>query len=489
MRLVRKLTLALLAAFAVIFAVQGWLSMREFADAYEADISRDHRVMGRALAAAVASSLREHGPNSAVSMIAEADARELQTEIRWVHLDAPPGSPNAPALPRAQVVPAELGHDVSQVERSRGDHGMVYTYTPVLLNGRVAGDIELSQSLEGEQRFIRVRFLHELFVAAALVVVCGFVAWVLGVRLVGEPVRKLAEQARRVGAGDLSSRITLRQHDELSLLAEEMNAMTDNLAEARVQLESETAARLAAIEQVRHADRLATVGQLASGIAHELGTPLNVVSGHAAMIASGEVSAEPEIRDTACVIQEQTHRMVGILRQLLDFARRKSTERSPADLVKLARETVAFLEPLAAKRGVSVHIVDREPEVPAEVGTGQIEQVMTNLVMNAIQASPPGAQVDVAVSTRKLAPREGERGERRCACVEVRDRGAGISEEVRARIFDPFFTTKPVGEGTGLGLSVAYGIAADHGGWIDVASEAGLGTVFTVWLPQAEVVA
>ena len=95
----------------------------------------------------------------------------------------------------------------------------------------------------------------------------------------------------------------------------------------------------------------------------------------------------------------------------------------------------------------------------------------------------------MAVSTRKLAPREGERGERRCACVEVRDRGAGISEEVRARIFDPFFTTKPVGEGTGLGLSVAYGIAADHGGWIDVASEAGHGSVFTVWLPQAEVAA
>ncbi len=484
MRLVRKLTLALLAGFAVIFAIQAWLSMREFAEAYETDISRDHRVMGRALAAAVAASLRDHGPNAAVSMIAEADARELQTEIRWVQLDAAPGSAGAPALPRAQVVPAELGHDVSLVDRSRGSHGMVYTYTPVMLDGQVAGDIELSQSLEGEQRFIHVRFLHELAVTAALVLVCGGVAWVLGVRLVGEPVRKLALQARRIGAGDLSSRITLRQHDELSLLAEEMNAMTDNLAEARVQLESETSARLAAIEQVRHADRLATVGQLASGIAHELGTPLNVISGHAAMIASGEVCSEPEIRETACVIQEQTTRMTGILRQLLDFARRKTTERSPADLVKLAQETVAFLEPLASKRGVLMEFRDREPAVPAEVGTGQIEQVLTNLVMNAIQASPPGARVEVAVLTRRLAPREGDGSERRCVCVEVRDRGNGIPEDARARIFDPFFTTKPVGEGTGLGLSVAYGIVADHGGWIDVVSEAGRGSVFTVWLPQ-----
>ena len=486
MRLVRKLTFALLAGFAVIFAIQAWLSMREFAEAYEADISRDHRVMGRALAAAVAASLRDHGPDAAVSIVAEADAHELQTEIRWVRLDAPPGSANAPALPREQVVPAELGHDVSLVDHSRGEHGMVYTYTPVLVDGQVAGEVELSQSLEGEQRFIHVRFLHEVVVTAALVLVCGGVAWILGVRLVGEPMRKLSEQARRIGAGDLSSRISLRQHDELSLLADEMNAMTDNLAEARVQLESETTARLAAIEQVRHADRLATVGQLASGIAHELGTPLNVISGHAAMIASGEVLSEPEIRDTACVIHEQTGRMAGILRQLLDFARRKSTERSAADLVKLARETVAFLEPLAAKRGVLVDFVDRELVVPAQVGTGQIEQVLTNLVMNAIQASPQGATVQVGVMTRRLAPREGDGSERRWVCVEVRDRGQGIPEDARARIFDPFFTTKPIGEGTGLGLSVAYGIVADHGGWIDVASEAGRGSIFTVWLPQGD---
>jgi len=486
-RLVRKLTLALLAGFAVIFATHAWLSLREFAKEYEADVSRDQRVMGRALAAAVAASVRDHGPDAALSMIAEADEREAQTQIRWVHLDAPP--PGAPALPRELVLPAKLGNDVSQVDRSRGDHGMVYTYTPVVVDGRIAGEIELSQSLEGEQRFIHGRLLNEVLVTALLVLVCGFVAWLLGVRLVGEPVRQLAEQARRIGAGDLSSRITLHQRDELSLLAEEMNAMTENLAEAQVRLESETAARLAAIEQVRHADRLATVGQLASGIAHALGTPLNVISGQAAMIASGEVSSEAEIRETTCVIHEQCGRMAGILRQLLDFARRKTTQRSPTDLVKLARETVAFLEPLAAKRRVQLDFVDREAVAPAQVDTGQIEQVLTNLVMNAVQASPPGAKVQVGVMMRRLAPREGDGLERRCVCIEVRDRGAGIPEDTRTRIFDPFFTTKPVGEGTGLGLSVSYGIVADHGGWIDVASEAGRGSVFTVWLPQEGVAA
>jgi signal transduction histidine kinase len=486
MKLVRKLTLALLTGFAVIFAIQAWLSMREFAEAYEADISRDHRVMGRALAAAVAASLRGHGREAAVDIIAEANEREAQTEIRWVHLSAPPRSADSPALAREVVLPAKKGQDVSMIDRSRGKYGMLYTYTPVVVDGAVTGEIELSQSLEGEQRFIRVQLLHEVLVTAAFIVLCGGVSWLVGVRFVGEPVRQLTEQARRIGAGDLSSRITLRQHDELSLLADEMNAMTDKLAEARERLKSETAARLAAVEQVRHAERLSTVGSLASGIAHELGTPLNVVSGRAAMIASGEVASWPEVREMARVIREQSDRMVRILRQLLDFARRRPTERSPTDLVKLARETVALLESLAAKRGVVVEVETSALVLEADVGAGQIQQVLTNLVMNAIQASPAGASVEVRVAARTIASSQGDGLQRPCACVEVRDSGQGIPEDARARIFDPFFTTKPVGEGTGLGLSVAYGIVADHRGWIDVSSEPGSGSVFTVWLPAQD---
>ncbi|HBZ71887.1 MAG TPA: hypothetical protein DEP35_20045, partial [Deltaproteobacteria bacterium] len=225
---------------------------------------------------------------------------------------------------------------------------------------------------------------------------------------------------------------------------------------------------------------------LASGIAHELGTPLNVVAGRAAMIASGEVASWPEVREMAGVIREQSNRMVRTLRQLLDFARRRSTERSRTDLVKLARETVALLEPLAAKRGVAVAVKSGVLALEAEVGAGQIQQVLTNLVMNAIQASPASATVEVQLAARIIASNQGDGLERQYACVEVRDSGEGMPEDVRARVFDPFFTTKPVGEGTGLGLSVAYGIVAEHHGWIDVSSKPGRGSVFTVWLPAGD---
>jgi signal transduction histidine kinase len=485
MKLVRKLTIALLAGFALVFAIQAWRSVSEFADAYEDDVTRDHHAMGRALAAAISAGVRDHGRDAALAMVAEANEREPTTTIRWVRLGVPPDDPDAPVLPEVLLLPAVEGRVLTRLERDAGAHGMVYTYAPVIVDDAVVGAVEISESLEGERRFIRSHLQREGVATGALFLLCAGVAWFVGVRFVGRPVEALIAQARRVGAGDLSERVALHQHDELALVAEEMNAMTGRLDDARRRLESETAARLAAIEQVRHADRLTTVGRLASGIAHELGTPLNVVSGRAEMIASGEISEEKEVRETASVIRQQSDRMVRILRQLLDFARRKAAERASTDLVSLARETLALVEPLADKRGVELRLDAQVAACPADVDAGQLQQVLTNLVMNGIQASSPGGTVEVRVSRRKLAPTDADGAERPCACIEVTDQGAGMPEDVRARIFDPFFTTKPVGEGTGLGLSVAYGIVSDHGGWIDVASEPGKGSTFTVWIPGA----
>ena len=485
MKLVRKLTLALLAGFALVFALQAWRSVSEFAEAYEEDIARDHRSMGRVLAAALSAGVRDQGGDAALAMVAEANEREPTTRIRWVRLDVAPDDPDAPALSEAALLPAIEGHLLTRLDRDAGVHGMVYTYSPVIVDGSVVGAVEISESLEGERRFIRSHLVREGLATSALFLLCGGVAWFVGVRFVGRPVEALIAQARRVGSGDLSERVALRQHDELALVADEMNAMTGRLADARRRLDSETAARLAAIEQVRHADRLTTVGRLASGIAHELGTPLNVVSGRAEMIASGEISEAREVRETASVIRQQSDRMVRILRQLLDFARRKAAERAPTDLVPLARETLALVEPLADKRGVALRLGAQVAECRADVDAGQLQQVLTNLVMNGIQASRDGGTVEVRLSLRRVAAPEPHAAERFYGCIEVIDEGAGMSEEVRARIFDPFFTTKPVGEGTGLGLSVAYGIVSDHGGWIDVASEPGKGSAFTVWLPGA----
>ena len=253
-------------------------------------------------------------------------------------------------------------------------------------------------------------------------------------------------------------------------------------------MRQETAARITALEQLRHADRLKTVGRLASGIAHELGTPLNVVAGRAGLIGSGKLDAE-QIAESAAAIKLEADKMTTIIRQLLDFARASTPRKLPVDLRTVVRQTIDMIDSIAEKQKVQLIFAPEADEAVAEIDAGQIQQVLTNLAMNAIQAMPQGGQVQfshpTAASGRRPAPHEGEPdGPSAFYAIEVRDQGVGISEEHMQQLFEPFFTTKEVGAGTGLGLSIAYGIVQEHGGWIDVTSRVGEGSCFTVFLPQ-----
>jgi signal transduction histidine kinase len=287
--------------------------------------------------------------------------------------------------------------------------------------------------------------------------------------VVARPVRALVAMSKRIARGDLSTRLHLRQKDELTTMAQAMNAMS-------AQLES-------ALEQLRHAERLGTVGKLAAGVAHELGTPLNVVGGSARMIASGELEGD-EALEAARTIQQQTQGMSAIIRQLLDFARRRSPEKAQLDLGEVTERTLDLLRPLAEKRGVQLQL-ERSDGAVAEIDPGQIGQVITNLVMNAIQALPRGGQVAVRLDGSEEQPPADVGGSRRdFVRVAIHDDGTGIAPDVLAHVFEPFFTTKAVGEGTGLGLSVSYGLVREHGGWISVESAPNQGSTFTVHLPR-----
>ena len=164
-----------------------------------------------------------------------------------------------------------------------------------------------------------------------MVVISGLLAAWLGVRLIGQPLRRLIDKTRRVATGDLAGPVHLQSHDELAELSESLNQMCAQLAESQSMIQQESAARIAAIEQLRHTDRLKTVGRLAAGIAHELGTPLNVVSGRAGLIVSGKLAAD-EIGPSAAAIKTEVDKMTKIIRQLLDFARVNTPRRVPVDL-------------------------------------------------------------------------------------------------------------------------------------------------------------
>jgi signal transduction histidine kinase len=471
MRLVQKLLLWFLAGISCVLAINGVLRVRREVGLFESHRVQSHDVMARALATTIGDVWRLRGEEEALRTIERFDKRTNQLAIRWI----PAGATQADPTERCA--------------------------TTTVPGAEERGTLALCEPAEIRDAYVRRTIIETILTTLALALVCAGIAGVVGVSLVGRPVRALMTKAQRIGAGDFSGPLELRGGDELAALAAEMNRTCERLVEASAKVEAETASRIAAIEQLRHADRLMTVGKLASGLAHELGTPLNVVQARAEMIASGEASAE-ESSSYAGAIIEASQRMAKILRQLLDFARARGAEKAPVDVLAIARRTVGLVRPIAAKRKVDVVVTGEEAR--ALVDAAQIEQVLANVIVNAIHATPipPGDDdasrsprtVDVDVACTRARRRDvahagaGPKGaaaagaERDFVRVRVRDRGVGIAAEDLAHIFEPFFTTKDVGEGTGLGLAVAYGIVEEHGGWIDVKSERNAGSTFAIYL-------
>jgi len=244
---------------------------------------------------------------------------------------------------------------------------------------------------------------------------------------------------------------------------------------------------LKTLEQLRHTERLSSFGVISAGIAHELGTPLNVVDGRAKMIINEELQ-ENEIKECAQIIKNQAERMTGIVRQLLDFTRRPKQHISKDNLALLIKQVFQLLHPMAVKQHVFFNLIQEQgTDVTIRADFSQLQQVIVNLLMNSIQAMPNGGKVEVSLANTMLTnlPHE-EHHPRKFIKVRIQDEGEGIHEEDLEHILTPFFTTKAVGSGTGLGLSIAHGIVEEHGGWIDVESRVKDGACFTVYLPMQE---
>jgi signal transduction histidine kinase len=301
--------------------------------------------------------------------------------------------------------------------------------------------------------------------------------------MVGKPLGRLALLARQVGSGDLSARAPEpRGENEVAVLAREMNGMAEGLEQARRALQEIDAERVSALEQLRHADRLRTVGQLASALAHELGTPLNVISGHARLIEQ-EVGANDGVRDSTHTIIEQTSRMTSIIRELLGFARKHGPHRAVHELGALAEQAARTLEPLAQRSRVAIQVHTHGP-VRVHADAQHLLQALTNLLTNAMHAMPDGGVVRVETSLDEVVPPTGVHAKPgRYACIAVIDTGTGFDAADLPHLFEPFFTRKSEGEGTGLGLAVVEGIAKEHRGWVTAQSVRGRGSRFQIYLP------
>lgn len=490
MRLAAKSALISIVAICLLFAAYGRYEIARQTDQFEAELRASQRSLGRLFRPTIARVWRTEGEAAAMYVIEytedvlQAEQLASKMALRWVWLDDEADPPHAPLVEPERLQPVREGKELTTAAVGADGELRMVSYLPVVVgsdNARL-GALEVSSNLTPLRAFIASTRGTIIATTAAIIGLSAVLTVAVGFWFVGRPVSRLVGAFRRIAAGDLDTTVEIHHRDELGILAHEMNRMSSSLADARDRVASETEARIHAIQQMRHADRLATVGKLASGIAHELGTPLAVVAGRARLIANGTIQGEAAV-DSAVRIERQAERMAAIIRQLLDFARRRPLTPSTESLGQLARDTASLLAPLASKRGVTLEVDAPDGDVASAIDVGHMQQVLTNLVVNAIQASPDGGVVTIGVGRCHATPPPesgAEPGE--YACLRVTDRGGGIADDLRERVFEPFFTTKPVGEGTGLGLSVAHGIVAEHGGWIDVESSATEGTTFSVFL-------
>jgi two-component system, NtrC family, sensor kinase len=471
MKLTRKFIAALVIGVALVAMIQGFVDYRRERAVFDSQLRAEATALGRALARGVAHVWERDGEAAAHEFLLTASSQSEHIRARWIWLDATGTS--APRATREQLAALDRG----QVVIREVEPNILLTYIPVRVPEPRDGGLEIAQSLAQLDKFVADSLRSRVLAAAGAVGIAAALAMLLGVVFIGRPVSRLADKARRVGTGDLSGPLVLAQRDELGQLAKEINLMCERLA-------AEQLAREAATAQLRHADRLTTVGKLASGLAHELGTPLNVVQGRARLIADGEVEGG-DVSTSARIVLEQAERMTALIRQLLDFARPRPAHKAPLDVTRLAARVCELVGTIARKAGVTLEAPPADASLVVDADDIQLHQALTNLVINAIHAMPEGGIVRIVPRLVELAPPPYvERAGHGWLAIEIHDTGQGIDAATRERIFEPFFTTKDVGEGTGLGLSVTWGIVREHGGWIDVQSAPGEGSTFTVYLPR-----
>jgi len=356
----------------------------------------------------------------------------------------------------------------------------------------VLGVLDIVYSLDEIDRKLRTSTLGIAgfslgFIAFAALLVGFFVH-----RLVYLPLRDLESGAQRLSTGNLDQAIPVRSGDEFGKLAASFNVMTGALRNSRAELrdwghtleqkvEKRTQELRSAQAETMRGEKLASVGLLASGVAHELNNPLTGILTFSHLVRQKMPDKSTDAEDMDLVIRE-TKRCAAIIKRLLDFAREKLPEKKFTDLNQVIDDTVRIVEQPAHLRDIEITVHLDRALPPIWIDADQIKQVIMNMLVNAQHAVEEKGSITVS-TRRSLDPRAPASEPKPMVEISIVDTGCGIPETNLRRIFDPFFTSKDVGKGTGLGLSVSHGIVEAHGGLIEVESKVGEGSTFRVLLP------
>jgi two-component system NtrC family sensor kinase len=388
----------------------------------------------------------------------------------------------------------------------RGDHQVLGMVTPIYnepscsnaachvhpASQSVLGVADIGMSLtEVEASVVTLRRATTWLTALAVVLLAGLV-WFIERRFVVQPIAEVVRGTGQIASGDLTARLAVRRGDELGVLASAFNQMAESLDDAQEQLsqlmenlehlvDERTAALRQTQAQLVQSEKLSSLGRLAVSVAHEINNPLSGILTYAKLIIRTLETREVDEKTRATsirqlrLVERETERCTAIVRNLLEFARQRPLSVADVSVPAVLDEALALLAHQISLQNVKIE-KHYEPVPPVEGDGGQLRQAFVNIALNACDAMPEGGVLRVSL-------RPATDGEQ--VVVEFSDTGTGIPPDVLSKILDPFFTTKE--NGTGLGLSVVYGIVERHGGKLDIESQPGRGTTVRIQLAGARV--
>lgn len=483
MRLGTRLLLPLLATVVAVMAFATWQSQRQREKTLTEEARRETNAYAVALGLALEAAART-GSDAEMQAIIDRITQEptiygvvvYDTAARVRLVSQTVDTLRTAPLQSVQTVLATGSREV--LLRDFEGERVYSVVRPLRQDGEIVGAIEVAQTLafvEAEKRQTRERYIVSTALLAVAMTI--LILWLVQ-RLVARPLDRLVAAVRALGGGELAHRIDRNiGPGELGVLAREFNDMADRLEAARARVEREAEERLALERRLRETEKMAALGTLAAGLAHEIAAPLHVIRGRAEMLLKREQESGSE--RNLRIISAQIERITHIVRNLLDYARRREPRMESVPVSRLLDDLLEFLAAEISADGVQVQRTGRV-DVAVYGDADLLHQVFINLLLNALQAlrgrDSPQLRLDVSTSSTGSV------------VIDVEDNAGGIEEHMLEVIFDPFVTTKPAETGTGLGLAVARSIVEEHGGRIEAFNrqrDGVRGAVFRVTLPAA----
>ena len=502
LRVRHKLVLLGTLGIVVVSSAFAWINLALAQRAIEEDLRTRAVVYAREIAV----TLGDRTTVETGEVLQNLIARLLEIRKSVLQLDVLAFGSGGPRVVATNVPAAPLRfsqHDGEEVHRGQIVLRSVSTRSerywevaaPITLENAAVGAVVVKFSVErAEQLLSRIQF-WALTLSAASVVLIGLLTNASIQLVVDRPIQRFMRAISMAAEDGAPRTVAMTGTDEFAVLAGHFNAMVGRIARFNEEMRTRVAEatgeldrRYQQVEQLNtllfemqrrlsRAERLALSGRVMAEVAHEVGTPLHSVAGHLELLRK-DLPADALQGDAGrrlTIVETQVARVIEIIARLLDVTRRASGAPGPVDLERLARDTADLVRPGAVSAQVLVEVKAQGNLLPVQGRYDQLQQVMLNLLTNALDATPPGGRIDVTIA--RIAAGEVE--------IAVRDTGRGISAVDQKRIFEPFFSTKEAGRGTGLGLFITAEIVREHRGRIDSESEEGQGTTFRVVLPVA----